>query len=311
MTLDVVGRNLTNFQSSHQFISAIADAMEAHDFAFFDCRVLHRDISVGNIILTDVHEGLLIDWDLCIKLDGDNDKPVARRPTQTGTWQFISARLLSNPSGGHTYCDDRESAFHVLLWTGLRYTKTDEAAPGSIYTPHNILQAFDERFVDPTGTELGGNGKKPFWQYRKLGILFTERPELDNLMAELASVFLVRYEQEPNDQEMTRMKKQLKKLDDANSEEQKRDVQEILVDSVAYRYQQRMDKLKRRGWLVDTIRKYFGMGQWEGNEEGINIETFGSTIAAFWTTIVTFESLITTSVVAFPNCYLASHFSMK
>jgi hypothetical protein len=40
MTLDVVGRNLTEFQSSRQFISAIADAMEGKFSLFYLDKVL-------------------------------------------------------------------------------------------------------------------------------------------------------------------------------------------------------------------------------------------------------------------------------
>jgi RIO-like serine/threonine protein kinase len=83
----------------------------AHDGAFFDAHILHRDISVGNIIIMTEGEGLLIDWDLCINLR--NEDAAARRPERTvrvphstfstrfvellsqGTWQFMSAKLLS------------------------------------------------------------------------------------------------------------------------------------------------------------------------------------------------------------------------
>jgi hypothetical protein len=102
MTLDAVGRPLTEFHSSHEFISAIADAMEgdiflflckqasesstaAHDDACFDARILHRDISVGNILFTEDNKGMLIDWDLCANMD----TVAARRPTRTASRGFI------------------------------------------------------------------------------------------------------------------------------------------------------------------------------------------------------------------------------
>ncbi|KAF8193761.1 hypothetical protein BJ912DRAFT_901585, partial [Pholiota molesta] len=126
MTLDAVGRPLTKFDSSHEFISAIADAMEgelflilckqpaesrtaAHDDACFNARILHRDISVGNIFFPEDNKGMLIDWDLCANMD----TMAARRPARTGTWQFMSAKLLASPNSVHQIEDDRESAFHV------------------------------------------------------------------------------------------------------------------------------------------------------------------------------------------------------
>jgi RIO-like serine/threonine protein kinase len=37
----------------------------AHKEAFEKARILHRDISVGNILITEDGRGILIDWDLC------------------------------------------------------------------------------------------------------------------------------------------------------------------------------------------------------------------------------------------------------
>jgi RIO-like serine/threonine protein kinase len=59
----------------------------AHNAAFFVAGVLHRDISVGNVILTAEGRGLLIDWDLCIRVA--NMKNPARRPDRTVSFQFI------------------------------------------------------------------------------------------------------------------------------------------------------------------------------------------------------------------------------
>ena len=36
----------------------------AHKEAFENAKILHRDISVGNILITNDGHGLLIDWDL-------------------------------------------------------------------------------------------------------------------------------------------------------------------------------------------------------------------------------------------------------
>ncbi|KIM40755.1 hypothetical protein M413DRAFT_56423, partial [Hebeloma cylindrosporum] len=97
-----------------------------HDAAYFDARILHRDISVGNILIHN-GKGLLIDWDLCLPLDRVVKGP--RRPQRTGTWQFMSAAILKNPQKDHEISDDRESAFHVLTWTALCYAKHNKAEP--------------------------------------------------------------------------------------------------------------------------------------------------------------------------------------
>jgi len=41
-----------------------------------------------------------------------------------GTWQFMSARLVKDTSAAHTFQDDLESSFWVLLWTVLMYSKS-------------------------------------------------------------------------------------------------------------------------------------------------------------------------------------------
>ncbi|OAX37546.1 hypothetical protein K503DRAFT_227598 [Rhizopogon vinicolor AM-OR11-026] len=58
MVLDVVGREMSIFRPKHELASAVTDAMEAHQDAYDAADILHRDVSVGNIIITDDGEGL-------------------------------------------------------------------------------------------------------------------------------------------------------------------------------------------------------------------------------------------------------------
>ncbi|KAG1854332.1 hypothetical protein C8R48DRAFT_562029, partial [Suillus tomentosus] len=116
LALDIVGRKLTKFESSHQLVQSIRDALIAHKDAHELAKVLHRDLSVGNIV---VHEGIgiLIDWDLAklIAIQGPRQK------NRTGTWQFMSAYLVSHSHAIHRVEDDLESSLYVLLWTALKY----------------------------------------------------------------------------------------------------------------------------------------------------------------------------------------------
>ncbi|KAF8166028.1 hypothetical protein B0H34DRAFT_627428, partial [Crassisporium funariophilum] len=118
--LKIIGKSLTEFSSLHELVSAIRDAMECHDRAYFDCKILHQDISVGNVIITPKGEGILIDWELALRMD--NIALSSRRPDRTGTWQFMSAKVLEIPSLAQDIEDDHESAFWVLVWTALHYT---------------------------------------------------------------------------------------------------------------------------------------------------------------------------------------------
>ena len=87
MALDRVGRKLTEFRSTCKLVTAIADAMEgssiltrilfhvpmfcflAHDRAYYDASILHRDISAGNIMILEGGGGFLIDWDMCVHVE--------------------------------------------------------------------------------------------------------------------------------------------------------------------------------------------------------------------------------------------------
>ncbi|TFK62764.1 hypothetical protein BDN72DRAFT_733878, partial [Pluteus cervinus] len=87
--------------------------------------VLHRDISIGNIMIKVVEEGeesgkvigVLIDWDLCKHLTA---KPLSsRHHERTGTWAFMSVGLVEG-SDQHTRRDDAESFYHVLNYIASR-----------------------------------------------------------------------------------------------------------------------------------------------------------------------------------------------
>jgi len=40
----------------------------AHDAAYYDANILHRDISVGNIMISE-GGGFLIDWNMCVHVE--------------------------------------------------------------------------------------------------------------------------------------------------------------------------------------------------------------------------------------------------
>ncbi|KAF5386277.1 hypothetical protein D9757_008595 [Collybiopsis confluens] len=153
LVLDTVGRSLTHFNSTWQLVCAIRDALIAHQVAFEKGSRLHRDISVGNIIITDEGKGMLIDWELSkdVKQEG------SRSYERTGTWQFRSIRLreaTDEKPVKHTVGDDIESFLWVLSWVVGRNapsTMTDKACA-------KFLQAFDEKDSGSTKQDKLGSG---------------------------------------------------------------------------------------------------------------------------------------------------------
>ena len=53
-------------------LGSCADSETAHRRAHSDAKILHRDISPGNIMITNEGNGLLVDWDLSKDIGASN-----------------------------------------------------------------------------------------------------------------------------------------------------------------------------------------------------------------------------------------------
>ncbi|KAJ8523316.1 hypothetical protein ONZ45_g146 [Pleurotus djamor] len=150
-----VGTPLEFFKSSREMFSAIYDAFRGHKQAYLLCGLLHRDVSGGNILILANGDGLLNDWDLAISIHAIKG---ARTGERTGTWPFMSMRLLEKPFKLHTVRDDLESFVWVALFYGLHYIESTEG------TDPNLLQMrinriFHQYNNDVAGTATGGGHK--------------------------------------------------------------------------------------------------------------------------------------------------------
>lgn len=111
-----VGRPLHTFQSILELLQVFRDAIKCHRSLYHDARILHQDISPGNMIILDGQDegkprGILIDLDSAIELaEGEETEPDI-----TGTRPFMAIGVLK--SERHTYRHDLESFFYVFLWT--------------------------------------------------------------------------------------------------------------------------------------------------------------------------------------------------
>lgn len=190
LVLGFVGRRLTQFNSTRELTQAVYHAMEAHWKAFQKAGVLHRDVSVNNILIDENGNGVLIDWELAVLNDDKSDFEVQDR---VGTWQFISAALLKDPGQTHHLVDDIESFVHVLGWIVMCYV------PNTM--DRNICKdlvslLYDHGFKLSTGREVGGLCKATYLASRNYPPaefkLKTHSPILA-LIRTLASPFYARY----------------------------------------------------------------------------------------------------------------------
>ena len=119
LVISPAGRGIRNFRSITELLVALRDSIKAHRSLYIKGKILHRDISENNIIITDAETadgfvGMLIDLDLA--KDIGSERSGARH--RTGTMEFMAIEVLLGYS--HTYRHDLESFFYVLIWLCAR-----------------------------------------------------------------------------------------------------------------------------------------------------------------------------------------------
>jgi serine/threonine protein kinase len=122
-------------------VASVTDLELGHRSLFERCKVLHRDISINNVMITESAQeggpkGFLIDLDMASMADSETNSGALYR---TGTQEFIAIEILSR-SARHTYRHDLESFFYVLLWICINY---DSA--GNLVNPKpDILRSWSD-----------------------------------------------------------------------------------------------------------------------------------------------------------------------
>ncbi|KAI0966304.1 FunK1 protein kinase [Xylaria arbuscula] len=99
-----IGKHLYTFKSRLELLQVLHNAIKCYRLLYYDAKILHQDISVGNIII------MLIDLDTVIKLP----KRPETDAKKTGTRPFMAIGALREES--HTYRHDLESFLYVFLW---------------------------------------------------------------------------------------------------------------------------------------------------------------------------------------------------
>ncbi|KAJ2495763.1 hypothetical protein GGH96_006258, partial [Coemansia sp. RSA 1972] len=114
-----VGEPLQRVESIDELIVVVGDVMAAHTAIAKQCKLLHRDLSVNNIIFhRDANggvKGMLIDFDNACRI---TDMQTAERQDRTGVLPFMSIGDLEQSSVKRTVLDDWESLIYILCWLG-------------------------------------------------------------------------------------------------------------------------------------------------------------------------------------------------
>ena len=183
----------------------------AHREAYYIGRVLHRDVSAGNIVIYN-GGGLLIDWDMSKDFDlTSDDKTISRTvgfishildscPYRLfryfqGTWAFQSLRLSKRPKKNqpqpvHCRLDDLESFYHVLFWVSLQHAR-HELDPVDLYD--ELTRLFDHALIDGDNAYSNLSKVSHMTSSMTLETIEFQNPPLLDLLFNLSVAFKVLY----------------------------------------------------------------------------------------------------------------------
>ncbi|KAL7283896.1 hypothetical protein ACG7TL_001168 [Trametes sanguinea] len=116
-------RPLHSFRDWRELVSAVYDALIAHKEAWEDHGILHRDLSIGNIVIFDgipgsscSPSGFLVDWES----SGSEEHVSNPHPSR----RMVRSMCDCKP---HLLSDDLESFMHILNLLALRHMVTQES----------------------------------------------------------------------------------------------------------------------------------------------------------------------------------------
>jgi hypothetical protein len=184
LVVSPAGRPLHAYRSTRELLEALCDAVRGHKSLLEDGKILHRDISETNIIITDATskgepKGRLIDLDLAKELDSVPSGASHR----TGTMQFMAIEVLQGK--GHTYRHDLESFFYVFIWMCIRYghedLDDDEEPMMKKRRVRPIMTSRLRRWYSGTYTEIGQNKLGDMDKNGFEGIIAEFAPRFENL----------------------------------------------------------------------------------------------------------------------------------
>ncbi|KAA8894639.1 hypothetical protein FN846DRAFT_819189 [Sphaerosporella brunnea] len=149
LVMTPIGKGLEKFSSYTELLAALRDAIRGHQHLYQKHHILHRDVSVHNILISPPGHpsaGVLIDLDLAINTNRAANSGASHR---TGTPDFMALGVLEGEP--HRACHDLESFFFVLLWLATFYDADGNRRPevtGSLFQACNTQFAGGGDFED-------------------------------------------------------------------------------------------------------------------------------------------------------------------
>ncbi|TDL22898.1 hypothetical protein BD410DRAFT_787708 [Rickenella mellea] len=115
------GTPIYNFKDKRELLQAFIDIVKAHRDLYKNKKILHRDMSLRNMLLAESYDsllesyrrGLLIDLDFAIRMS-DLARHLAKG-LRTGTTPFMAIHILLG-TATHDADHDLESVFYVFCW---------------------------------------------------------------------------------------------------------------------------------------------------------------------------------------------------
>ncbi|KAI0739361.1 hypothetical protein C8Q80DRAFT_178097 [Daedaleopsis nitida] len=186
-----VGIPITEFKSFQELSKFFVHASMAHGMAWEVAHILHRDISVGNIMISPKNRtGFLIDWDLSRFEPELGNGPL--EPDRSGTWQYRSALLLQFPRKPCRLSDDVESFVHAFRQLIVRFSDTSVTE-----TLSDHVRTYYEQSFWRGGVMMGGARKLESFMSPHPPFQVQGDPSLDVFVKELADCCYSFYDKVP------------------------------------------------------------------------------------------------------------------
>ncbi|KAI0701129.1 hypothetical protein C8T65DRAFT_656797, partial [Cerioporus squamosus] len=186
-----VCRPLTDFADFEELTMLVVDALNAHRSAWKKAGVLHRDVSVSNIMIYEdgrretTRYAILCDWDLCKYAEQMSPDQQPRTPDRTGTWYYRSALSLLFPGKPYKLSDDVESFIHVYHYCVLRYHETDVTGELANIVEHTYDAV---RVRESDGAHIGGMSKLKLMRSSDPPMVVFNNPTLNRLLVDIAEL---------------------------------------------------------------------------------------------------------------------------